>query len=140
MEEGGEHFRMRSFIICTLHQILLECWISEDEVDSKCSTNGSTQKCVQNGPKQGNALSPLFFNFALEYVIRKAQVGPKLNGTHQLLFYADGVNLLGDNIDTIKRNTQTLIDASKEIGLEVNAENESICCCLVTRMQGKVMT
>jgi hypothetical protein len=37
------------------------------------------------------------------------------------LVYAD-VNLLGDNIDTIKRNTQTLIDASKEIGLEVNTE------------------
>jgi hypothetical protein len=49
-------------------------------------------------------------------------VGLKLNGTHQLFVYADNVNLLGDNIDTIKRNTQTLIDASKEIGLEVNTE------------------
>jgi hypothetical protein len=36
--------------------------------------------------------------------------------------YADNVNILGDNIDTIKRNTQTLIDASNEIGLEVNPE------------------
>jgi hypothetical protein len=49
-------------------------------------------------------------------------VGLKLNGTHQLLIYADDVNLLGGNIDTIKRNTQTLIDASKEIGLQVNTE------------------
>jgi hypothetical protein len=49
-------------------------------------------------------------------------VGLKLNGTHQLLVYADDVNLLDDNIDTIKRNTQTLIDASKEVGLEVNKE------------------
>jgi hypothetical protein len=49
-------------------------------------------------------------------------VGLKLNGTHQLLAYADDVNLLGDNIDTINKNTQTLIDASKEVGLEVNAE------------------
>jgi hypothetical protein len=38
------------------------------------------------------------------------------------LAYADDVNLLGDNIDTINKNTQTLIDASKEVGLEVNIE------------------
>jgi hypothetical protein len=49
-------------------------------------------------------------------------VGLKLNGTHQLLAYADDVNLLADNIDTIKRNTETLIDASKEVGLEINVE------------------
>jgi hypothetical protein len=41
-------------------------------------------------------------------------VGLKLNGTHQLLAYADEVNLLGDNIDTIKKNTEALIDGSKE--------------------------
>jgi hypothetical protein len=49
-------------------------------------------------------------------------VGLKLNGTHQLLAYADDVNLLGDNIDTINKNIETLIDASKEVGLEVNVE------------------
>jgi hypothetical protein len=43
-----------------------------------------------------------------------------LNGTHQLLAYADDVNLLGDNIDTIKKNTEILIDARKEVGLEIN--------------------
>jgi hypothetical protein len=45
-------------------------------------------------------------------------VGLKLNGTHQLLVYADDVNLLGDNIDAIKKNMETLIAASKEVGLE----------------------
>jgi hypothetical protein len=45
-----------------------------------------------------------------------------LNGTHQLLAYADDVNLLEDNIVTINKNTETLIDASKEVGLEVTVE------------------
>jgi hypothetical protein len=49
-------------------------------------------------------------------------VGLKLNGTHQLLAYPDNVNLLGDNINTIKKNTETLIGASKEVGLEINVE------------------
>jgi hypothetical protein len=49
-------------------------------------------------------------------------VGLKLNGTHQLLVYADDVNLLGDIIDTIKKDTETLIDAGSEVGLEVNTE------------------
>jgi hypothetical protein len=49
-------------------------------------------------------------------------VGLKLNGTHQLLAYADDVNLLGGNIDIIKKNTEILIGASKEVGLEINVE------------------
>jgi hypothetical protein len=63
-----------------------------------------------------------FFSFALEYAIRtdqENQVGLKLNGTYQLLVYADDVNLLREiiHVDTLKKNTQTLIDASKEVGL-----------------------
>jgi hypothetical protein len=49
-------------------------------------------------------------------------VGQKLNGRHQLLAYADGVNPLGDNIYTINTNTETLMDASK-VCLEVNVES-----------------
>jgi retron-type reverse transcriptase len=55
---------------------------------------------IQNGLKQGDALSPLLFNFALEYAIRKVQEN------HQLLAYADDVNLLGDNMgDNIDTST-----------------------------------
>jgi hypothetical protein len=53
---------------------------------------------------------------------------------HQLLVHADDVNLLGDNIDNIKKSTRSLIYTSKEVGLEVNTE-KSTCCCLVSKMQ-----
>jgi hypothetical protein len=79
---------------------------------------------IQNGLKQGEALLPRVFNFTLEYGIRNLkenQVGLKLNGTHQILAYADDINLVGDNIDTIKKNIETLIGASK-VGLERNVE------------------
>jgi hypothetical protein len=52
--------------------------------------------------------------------VKEKRVGTKLNGTHQLLASAGEVNLLGDNIDTIKKNTETVINASMEVGLEVN--------------------
>jgi hypothetical protein len=80
---------------------------------------------IQNGLKQGDNLSPLLFNLVLEYAIRKVQANQvelKLNGTHQILAYADDVNLLGGNIDTVKKNTETLIDANKQVGLEINVE------------------
>jgi hypothetical protein len=90
---------------------------------------------VQNGLKQGDALLPLHFNFALEYAIWKvkgSEVILELNGTHQLFFYADDVNLLGDGINTIKENMETLLGASRDAGLEINTERTKyviMSCC-----------
>jgi hypothetical protein len=86
--------------------------------------------------KDGDALSPLLFNFALEYAIRRVQEiqeGLILNWTHQLLVYADDVNIVGENIDTIQRNTKAILDTSKEVGLGVNPEKTKYM--LVSRCQ-----
>jgi len=79
---------------------------------------------IRNGLKQGDAISPFLLNFGLGYAIRSVSViqdGLKINGTHQLLAYADDVNVLGGSVHTIKENSEALVVASKEIGLEVNA-------------------
>jgi hypothetical protein len=79
---------------------------------------------IQNRLKQGDALQLMLLNFSLEYPngkVKENQVGRQMIGKDQLLVYND-VNLLGVNINTIKKNTEALIDASKEVGLEVYAE------------------
>jgi hypothetical protein len=60
---------------------------------------------IKKGFKQGNALSPLPFNFALEYAIRRVHVNQELdrNGREQLLVYADDVNIMGRSVHTIKK-------------------------------------
>jgi hypothetical protein len=56
-----------------------------------------------------------------------------LNGIHQILAYTNDVNIVGENIDTIQKNTKALLDASKEVGLEVNPEKTKYM--LVSRCQ-----
>jgi hypothetical protein len=80
---------------------------------------------IRNGLKQADALLPLLFNFALKYAIRRVQVIQdclKLNGTHNLLVFADVVHILGRSVHTIKENAEAVIVATKEIGLKVNAD------------------
>jgi hypothetical protein len=72
------------------------------------------------------------------YAIQNVQAnleGLKLNGIHQLPIYANYINLLGENIHTTKKNTESLLVASKEVGLGINAEKLSICPCFINRIQ-----
>jgi hypothetical protein len=80
---------------------------------------------INNGLKQGDALSPLLFNFSLEYAIRRVQVnqhGLKLNGTRTFLVYADDVNTMGGIAHIIKNTEDLVVVSTKEIGLEVNGD------------------
>ena len=104
---------------------LIKMCLTETYSRVRVGKNLSETFPIRNGMKQGDALSPLLFNFALEYAIKRVQVnqdGLKLNGTHQLLAYADDVNILGGSAHTVKENAEALLVATKEIGLEVNAD------------------
>ena len=117
--------------------MLIKMYLIETYSRVRVGKNLSDMIPIRNGLKQGDALSPLFFNFALEYAIRRVQVnqdGLKLNGTYQLVVYADDVNILGGSVHTVKGNTKALIVDSKKFGLEVIADKLSRWSSLDTRM------
>ena len=104
---------------------LIKMCLPETYSKVRVDKNLSDMFPIRNGFRQGDALSSFLFNYALEYAIRRVQVnkdGLKLEGTHQLLVYANDINILGESVHTIEENAGTLEVASKKIGLEVNTD------------------
>jgi hypothetical protein len=109
---------------------IIKMCLNETHSSVRIGKNLSDKFTFQNCLKQ-DALLPLLFKFCLEYAIRRVQEkqeGPgETGGTEtewdtSALAYADDVNILGENIYTIHKNTEALLDASKEVGLEVNSD------------------
>jgi hypothetical protein len=115
---------------------LTKVCLNETYSTVRIGKNLSDNFTIHDGLKQGDALSAFLFNCSLEYAFRRFQENQEgliLNGTHQLLAYADDVNIVGENIYTIQKNTKALLDARKEVGLEVNPEKTKYM--LVSRCQ-----
>jgi len=101
---------------------LIKMCLGETYSTVRIGKNLSDMFPITNGLKQGDALSPLLFNFALDYATRRVWVnqdGLKLNDKHQLLVNADYDNILGGSVHTIKKDAEALLVGSKEIGLDV---------------------
>jgi len=126
--EGRSYTRF-SLSTVSLGNLKLTCLIKMSLTETysrvRVGKNVSDRFPIRNNLKQGDALSPLLFNFALECAIRWVQVnqyGLKLNGTHQLLAYAYDVNIMGESIHTLKENAGALVAATRETRLEVSTD------------------
>ena len=120
---GGRSYIRFSLSLVSLGNLCKVMSLTETYSRVRVGKNVSDRFPVRNGLKQRDALSPMLFNFALEYAIRRVLVnqdGLKLNGT-QLLTYADD-NILGGSIHTLRENAEALVAATREIGLEVSAD------------------
>ena len=104
---------------------LIKMCLTETYSRVRVSKNLSDMFPIRNGLKQGDGLLQLLFIFALVYAIRRVQLnqdGLKLNGTHQLVVYADDVNILGGSIHKYKGKCKNFDSGCKEIGLEGKAD------------------
>jgi hypothetical protein len=107
------------------HVRLIKMSLNETHMKVRISKNLSDSFPIQNGLKQRHPLLSLLFKFAFGCAIRRkvqeSQEGLKLNGTCQFLVYAVHANLLEENTNTMKRNTDALLESSKKVCLEINA-------------------
>jgi hypothetical protein len=111
LTEIGTLMKLITLIIMCLNETYSKVRISE---------NLSDAFPIQNGLKQGDALSPLLLTFAIEYTIRKVQEYEEeleSDGIYQQLIYVDNINILGQNMKTIKKITEALLQASTVVGL-----------------------
>jgi hypothetical protein len=105
--------------------ILIKTCLIETYRTVRVGKNLSDVFPIRNCWKQGDVLSPLFFNFALKYAFRRVQVNHdalKLDGTYQRLVCADYVNILGENKRTLNEKAEAFVLAGNETGIEVNAD------------------
>jgi len=99
--------------------------LTETYSRDRVGENVSDRFTIRNDLKKGDDLSPLLFNFPVQYAIRKVQVnqnGLKLNGAHLLLAYADDIYRLGGSMHTLKEKEEALVVATREIVLKINAD------------------
>jgi hypothetical protein len=118
--EGG-HIILSLFVTHMKLVRLTKMFQNENHNRDRLDKYLSDMFSIKNGLNKEDAIFPLLLNYALVYAVRSVQVnqdGLKLNGTHQLLVYADDVNILGGSVHIIKK-----VSASKETGLEVNSDN-----------------